>query len=136
MMNVECRILNDTALQFIIQHSIFNIRHSLAVTPTSRAIRGFLQTRVEALARSKWLTVLIVSLLFRVYHLPYAYFNPNWPSAGDWGAAWVAALGNGVPGGLVLGALYVKSNRNLVACIVLQSMIGAFPAMTALKFGA
>jgi membrane protease YdiL (CAAX protease family) len=44
-------------------------------------------------------------------------------------------LSNGVPGGLVLGALYVKSNRNLVACVVLHSMIGAFPAMTLLKFG-
>ena len=97
--------------------------------------RGFLQTRMEALFRSKWLAVLAVSLLFGVYHLPYAYFNPNWPSAGDWSAAWVAALGNGVPGGLVLGALYVKSNRNLVACVVLHSMIGAFPAMTLLKFG-
>jgi membrane protease YdiL (CAAX protease family) len=97
--------------------------------------RGFLQTRAVALLRSKWLAVVIVALLFGVYHLPYAYFNPHWPSAGDWGAAWFAALGNGVPGGLVLGALYVKSNRNLVACIVLHSMIGAFPAMTALKFG-
>jgi membrane protease YdiL (CAAX protease family) len=97
--------------------------------------RGFLQTRVEALFGSKWLAVLIVALLFGVYHLPYAYFNPNWPSAGDWSAAWVAALGNGVPGGLVLGTLYVKSNRNLVPCIVLHSMIGAFPAMTLLKFG-
>ena len=76
-----------------------------------------------------------MALLFGVYHLPYAYFNPFWPSAGDWSAAWVAALGNGVPGGLVLGTLYVKSNRNLVPCIVLHSMIGAFPAMTLLKFG-
>jgi membrane protease YdiL (CAAX protease family) len=41
--------------------------------------RGFLQTRVEALFGSKWLAVLIVALLFGVYHLPYAYFNPNWP---------------------------------------------------------
>ena len=97
--------------------------------------RGFLQTRMEALFRSKWLAVLIVALLFGIYHLPYAYFNPNWPSTGDWSAAWVAALGNGVPGGLVLGVLYVKSNRNLLGCIVLHSMIGAFPAMTLLKFG-
>jgi len=97
--------------------------------------RGFLQTRAEALFGSKWLAVLIVALMFGVYHLPYAYFNPHWPSAGDWSAAWVAALGNGVPGGLVLGTLYVKSNRNLVPCIVLHSMIGAFPAMTLLKFG-
>ena len=95
--------------------------------------RGFLQTRMEALLRSKWLAVLIVALLFGVYHLPYAYLNPHWPSAGDWSAAWAAALGNGVPGGLVLGTLYLKSNRNLIACVVLHSMIGAFPAMTLLR---
>jgi len=95
--------------------------------------RGFLQTRVAALLGSKWSAVVIVALLFGVYHLPYAYFNPNWPSAGDWSAAWAAAMGNGVPGGLVLGTLYVKSNRNLVACVVLHSMIGAFPAMTMLQ---
>jgi membrane protease YdiL (CAAX protease family) len=56
--------------------------------------RGFLQTRLETLVRSKWLAVLIVMLLFGVYHLPYAYFNPNWPSSGDWGAAWGAAMGS------------------------------------------
>ncbi|UCG86598.1 MAG: CPBP family intramembrane metalloprotease [Gemmatimonadota bacterium] len=95
--------------------------------------RGFLQTRIQVLLRSRWLAVLIVALLFGVYHLPYAYFNPNWPSAGDWSAAWAAAMGNGVPGGLVLGALYVKSDRNLIAPVVLHSMIGAFPAMTLLR---
>lgn len=95
--------------------------------------RGFLQTRVETLVRSKWIAVLIVTLLFGVYHLPYAYFNPNWPSAGNWGAAWAAAMGNGVPGGLVLGILYVKSERNLVACAVLHTMINSVWAMTAIK---
>jgi membrane protease YdiL (CAAX protease family) len=95
--------------------------------------RGLLQTRMETLVRSKWLAVAIVALLFGLYHLPYAYLNPNWPSAGSWSAAWVAALGNGVPGGLVLGTLYVKSNRNLIACMVLHSIIGAFPAMTMLQ---
>ena len=97
--------------------------------------RGFLQTRVEALLRSRWAAVLVVALLFGVYHLPYAYFNPNWPSAGDWGAAWAAALGNGVPGGLVLGVLYVKSRHNLLACMVLHSLINAAWAMTILKTG-
>ena len=69
-----------------------------------------------------------------VYHLPYAYLNPRWPSAGDWGAAWGAALGNGVPAGLVLGTLYNTSRNNLVACIILHSLINAFPAMTMLRF--
>ena len=97
--------------------------------------RGFLQTRLERLMRSPWAAVIATSLLFGVYHLPYAYLNPNWPSYGDWGAAWGAAMGNGVPGGLVIGALYVGSRGNLLACAVLHSLINAAPAMTLLKFG-
>ena len=97
--------------------------------------RGFLQTRLEALFRSRWIAVVVAAFLFGVYHLPYAYLNPRWPSYGDWGAAWSAALGNGVPGGLVLGGLYVISRGNLVACVVLHSLINAAPAMTMLRFG-
>ena len=46
--------------------------------------RGFLQTRLEALSGSKWVALLVTAFWFGVYHLPYAYFNPHWPSAGDW----------------------------------------------------
>ncbi|MGD2070132.1 MAG: CPBP family intramembrane metalloprotease [Gemmatimonadota bacterium] len=97
--------------------------------------RGFLQTRLEALLRSRIAGLLAASLCFGVYHLPYAYFNPMWPSAGDWGAAWAAALGQGIPGGLLLGGLYLYSGRNLLAPVVLHSLIGAFPAMGVLRFG-
>ncbi|HZD03969.1 MAG TPA: type II CAAX endopeptidase family protein [Longimicrobiales bacterium] len=97
--------------------------------------RGFLQTRLERLLHSRWGAVLLASMLFGLYHLPYAYLNPRWPSHGDWGAAWGAALGNGVPGGLVLGALYVVSGGNLLACVVLHSLVNAAPAMTLIHFG-
>lgn len=97
--------------------------------------RGFLQTRLEGLTGSRWGAVLLASLLFGLYHLPYAYLNPNWPSHGDWGAAWAAALGQGIPGGLILGALYVVSGGNLLACVVLHSLINAAPAMTMIHFG-
>jgi membrane protease YdiL (CAAX protease family) len=96
--------------------------------------RGYLQPRVAVLVRSKWLAVVVVALCFGVYHLPYAYLNPRWPSTGDWGLAWVAAMGNGVPGGLVLGALYVLTRGNTLACVVLHSMINAVPAMTMIRF--
>ncbi len=43
--------------------------------------RGFLQTRIEVLTRSSWAAIAIVSVLFSLYHLPYAYFH--WSSAGD-----------------------------------------------------
>lgn len=96
--------------------------------------RGFLQTRLERLTGTRWGAVLVASVLFGVYHLPYAYFNPSWPSAGDWGAAWTAALGQGVPGGLVLGALFVVSRGNLVACILLHALVNAGPVMTMIRF--
>jgi membrane protease YdiL (CAAX protease family) len=97
--------------------------------------RGFLQTRIERLVHSRWVAVVITAFFFGLYHLPYAYLNPRWPSYGDWGAAWGAALGNGIPGGLVLGGLYVVSRGNLVACVLLHSLINAAPAMTMLQFG-
>ena len=97
--------------------------------------RGVLLTRLEFLFRSKVLAVLSSSFLFGIYHLPYAYLNPNWPSAGDWSAAWTAALGQGIPGGLILGFIYVYSGRNLLASIVTHSLINALPAMSMIRFG-
>lgn len=96
--------------------------------------RGILQTRVESLFRSKVLGVAITSILFGVYHLPYAYLNPSWPSAGDWGAAWLSAMGQGIPAGVLLGVLYVVSGRNLLACVLMHTLLNAVPAMTMIKF--
>ena len=96
---------------------------------------GFLQTRLEVLTRSRVAAVILASICFGLYHLPYAYFNPAWPSAGDWGAAWISAMGQGVPGGLLLGTLYLVSRRNVLACAVLHSLINALPAMTMIRMG-
>jgi membrane protease YdiL (CAAX protease family) len=90
--------------------------------------RGFLQTRLEQMTGSRIVALLLASAAFGVYHLPYAYLNPHWPSAGDWGAAWSAAMGQGVVGGLVLGAVFLGARRNLVAPIVVHACINAFPA--------
>ena len=97
--------------------------------------RGFLQTRLESLTGSKWWALLVASILFGVYHVPYAYLNPNWPSAGDWGAAWMSALGQGIPGGLILGGLYLYARHNLVVCIILHALVDTFPAIGMIKFG-
>ncbi len=92
--------------------------------------RGLLQTRVELLFGSKWLALVVTSICFGLYHIPYAYLNPNWPSAGDFSAAFASAMGQGIAGGLVLGGLYLGSKRNLLPCVILHSSINAFPAMT------
>ena len=96
--------------------------------------RGFIQTRLEPLLRSRIAALLVTSILFGVYHVPYAYLNPNWPSAGDWTAAWQAALGQGIPGGLILGAVYLWSRHNLFATIVLHSLINAVPGLAMIRF--
>jgi membrane protease YdiL (CAAX protease family) len=97
--------------------------------------RGFLQTRLEALTRSRWVALIVASLLFGAYHIPYAYYQPTWPSAGDWGAAVSTAMFEGTLGGLVLGGLYLWSGGNLVAVIILHALVDAFPAVGLIRFG-
>ena len=97
--------------------------------------RGFLQTRVERLTGSAWIAVLLVTVAFGLYHVPFAYLNPNWPTAGDFPAALRLGMVEGGLGGVVLGAAYVLWKRNLLACIVLHGMIDAVPIMTMIKFG-
>lgn len=98
--------------------------------------RGFLQTRVERLAGSPWVAVLIVTIAFGLYHVPFAYLNPNWPTAGDFPAALRLGMVEGGLGGVILGAAYVLWKRNLLACVVLHGMIDAVPIMTMIKFNA
>jgi membrane protease YdiL (CAAX protease family) len=97
--------------------------------------RGFLQTRIEVLTGSAWVAVLLVTVAFGLYHVPFAYLNPNWPTAGDFPAALQLGMVEGGLGGIILGAAYVLWKRNLVACIVLHGMIDAVPIMTMIKFG-
>lgn len=97
--------------------------------------RGVLQTRLTELAGSKLVAILVVAVLFGLYHLPYAYLNPNWPSSGDLGAALQAATLNGVLGGVIIGAVYAWAKHNLIAAILVHSFIDLFPAMTLIRFG-
>ncbi len=96
--------------------------------------RGVLQTRLARLLRSNFWAVVLTSLLFSLYHLPYAYLNPRWPSHGDWTAAMGSALVLGIAG-LILGTVYVKTRSNLLACILVHSLINVLPGMTMIKLG-
>jgi membrane protease YdiL (CAAX protease family) len=44
-------------------------------------------------------------------------------------------MGQGFVGGLILGAVYERTGRNLVASVLVHSLINALPAMTMIKFG-
>jgi membrane protease YdiL (CAAX protease family) len=88
--------------------------------------RAVLQTRIRARTGSHVIAVLATSVLFGIYHLPYAYLNPRWPSHGDWVAAAGAAFGQALPAGVILGTLYAK-RPNLLACVVVHAMINLLP---------
>lgn len=107
----------------------------LAFTATTEEVffRGFLQTRLERATGSRWWGLVLASLLFGLYHLPYAYLNPRWPSSGDWGDALVASFGQGVPGGLILGGLFLYSKRNLAAPLLFHACVDLLPAATMLR---
>jgi len=97
--------------------------------------RGFLQTRIERLSGRPWVAMVLAAIAFGLYHVPYAYLNPNWPTAGNLGAAFSTGMTEGLLGGLILGAGYVLWKKNLLACIVLHGMIDAVPIMTLIRFG-
>ena len=96
--------------------------------------RGVLLTRLEKLFGSKLWGIVISSILFGLYHVPYAYLDSNWSSHGNLSEALMAALGQGIPGGLVLGLVYVLTKNNLVASVLVHSLINLLPAMTMIKF--
>ncbi len=77
--------------------------------------------------------MLITSVLFSLYHVPYAYLNEHWPSAGNFGHALGLAFANGLPGGLVLGWVFVRSRGNLLAPMLTHALIDLIPAMLLLQ---
>lgn len=89
--------------------------------------RGFLQSRLRDALSRPWVAIVMTAILFGAYHLPYAYFNPRWPSHGDWTAAAGAAFGQGIPGGLILGTVFHRSRGNLLASVVVHALINLFP---------
>jgi membrane protease YdiL (CAAX protease family) len=96
--------------------------------------RGIVQTRLGIVLRRKLWAILLTSVLFGVYHLPYAYLHPQWPSHGDIGAALESSMGQGIIAGLILGAVYERSGGNLIASIIVHALIDTLPAMTLIKF--
>ena len=97
--------------------------------------RGVLQTRLQALFKSKVVAVLVASILFGLYHLPYAYLHPRWPSHGNWPDAFGAAFGQAVPMGLILGTVYARSGNNLIPAVIVHSLFDTLPAMASLHIG-
>ena len=97
--------------------------------------RGVIQTRLARWFGAHWPAILVTSALFGLYHVPYAYLNPSWPSHGDLPRAFTAAMVQGGIGGLIVGTVYAKSRQNLLAPILVHALINTVPGMTSIKFG-
>lgn len=99
-----------------------------AATTEEVFFRGLLQSRLADALHSHLAALLLTTVAFVFYHLPYAYLNPSWPSAGDLSAALELAAANGFLGGIALGAVYWRTKRNLFATIFLHASINLVPA--------
>lgn len=100
--------------------------------------RGLLQRRFQDVSGSAVWGIALATVAFILYHVPYAYLNPAWPSAGSLGHAFQLAAINGAMGGIVLGIVYVVSGRNLVATVLLHAMVNWVPGtmmVASVKFG-
>lgn len=95
--------------------------------------RGVLQTRFVRATNSRLFGVAAASIMFGLYHLPYAYLNPNWPSYGDLTAALGTAMSETVLVSILIGWLYERTDHNLLACVVMHSLFNTLPAATMLK---
>ena len=95
--------------------------------------RGILQTRLSNWWRSDLAALLVASVLFGLYHFPYAYLNPNWSSHGHVLLA-LGECGMDAVAGLLLGFVYWKSGRNLLASVAMHTIFDALPAMTMIHF--
>lgn len=43
------------------------------------SFRGFLQTRIQGLIKKKWLSIIIVGIMFGLMHIPFQMFRSNMP---------------------------------------------------------
>ena len=102
----------------------------LATVATTEEVffRGLLQSRL-ARWRGPAVAFVVNIAAFVLYHVPYAYLKPSWPSAGNLPAALAAAIANGGIGGAAMSWVFWRSRGNLLACIVLHALIDLAPAV-------
>jgi membrane protease YdiL (CAAX protease family) len=90
--------------------------------------RGVLQTRLADWWGSDLAALLVTALLFGLYHLPYLYLS----AAGSGHVHLLPALaecGLDAAAGALLGLVYWKSGRNLLAGVMCHVLFDALPAM-------
>lgn len=99
-----------------------------AATTEEVFFRGILQSRLADQVRSEPVALVLATFAFVLFHVPYAYLRPSWPSVGNLPWAMQLALANALPTGLALGLVYWRSRHNLFAVILLHALINLVPA--------
>lgn len=91
--------------------------------------RGVVQRALSSGRHAHVRGIVLTSVLFSLYHVPYAYLSPFWPSSGDLLHATQLAFTNGLLGGLILGLLFARAPESLVPCVLVHSAVDWIPAM-------
>ncbi len=100
-----------------------------AATTEEFFFRGILLKRCSAATGSKWLSVGITSILFALYHVPYAYHLAAWGTQFDLSGALRSAFETGFPLGILLGSVFVIAGENTLASILAHALINSLPGM-------
>jgi membrane protease YdiL (CAAX protease family) len=91
--------------------------------------RGVLQKRLTVVLDSRVAAIGVTSVLFALYHVPYAYNTADWGTAHDlWGAVRASAE-TGLPLGVLLGGVFAFSGESLAASVAAHALINALPGM-------
>jgi membrane protease YdiL (CAAX protease family) len=96
--------------------------------------RGIIQSRLARVTGSELRGCILAAFLFGIYHLPYAYFSPSWPTHGNLALAVSAVLTEQMITGVVLGVLWLRTH-NLAAPMVFHALVNTLTILTMLKFG-
>ena len=121
-------VLSSAAALWIVPMALVLVLLTAAFTEEF-FFRGILQRSLSDRFRSRALGIVGASLAFALYHLPYAYLNPAWPSAGNLSAAIQLAFANGFVGGVVLGLVFARSRSSLIPPILLHGAFDWVPAI-------
>jgi membrane protease YdiL (CAAX protease family) len=96
--------------------------------------RGIIQSRLARVTGSEMRGCLLAAFLFGIYHLPYAYFSPSWPTHGNIALAVSAVLTEQMITGVVLGVLWIRTH-NLAAPMIFHALVNTLVILAMLKLG-
>lgn len=83
--------------------------------------RAVLLERIAQLMKSEAGGIVIIAILNGVYHLPFAYFLPFWPTHGNLMWAISVVVTEQALGAIMKGILWIKT-RNLASTILIHAL--------------